>query len=226
MKTTLAVILCFLSLYGQERIQKTGTVSGVVLDETGKPVEGASVHVAELGPFYGHRILQIHETDSKGRFSIDDLKWGSYAVLVGKEEAGYPDQKIAFYSNLAVPTVTLNPEFPTADVKVKLPPKAGRIEITTVVDASTGKKIETATMTLHRLGTPFLITASAGSILVPSDTEISIEVEAPGYQRWPAVDEKDSNRLRLKPLEIRKLQVKLQPVAEPVGRVPQPLPKP
>jgi hypothetical protein len=200
--------------------QTEGTIKGVVVDESGKPIRGAEVHIAENKPFYGHRLIQMYETDSTGQFVIPNVPWASYVVMAGKEEANYPDTKLAFYSNLAVPTVTLAPSFPTANVKVQLGPKAGTLEIESVVDALTGKKILTASVTLRRVQNPefyIMTSATGGHILVPSLTDIAIEVSAPGYKLWPSKEAANDTtaQIRLKPEEIYKLQVRLAPETNP-----------
>lgn len=162
--------------------------------------------------FFGHRILKFYETDRKGRFVIENVEWGTYVVLAGKESAGYPDTKLAFYSNLDAPTVTLAPGFPISDVRVQLSPKAGMLEVTSVSDALTGKPIESASITLRRIGTPFLITTSTvrARILVPSMTDVSVEIHAPGYKSWPQGTQ-DNGQIRLRPEQVFKLQAQLQP---------------
>jgi hypothetical protein len=196
--------------------QTQGTVKGVVVNEIGKPVTGAEVYVLEKKKFVGHRPLQVYETDSIGQFLATNLPWGVYVVMAGKESEGYPDMKLAFYSNLAVPTVTLSPEFPSANVNVQLGPKAGILEVTSLVSALNGKKIEDASITLRRVQNPdFFITTSTATgaqILVPSMTDIAIEVSAPGYRTWPTQNlAKSSTQIHLKPEEVYKLQVRLEP---------------
>jgi hypothetical protein len=194
--------------------QSGGSVKGVVVDETGKPLAGAEVHIAEKKSFVGHRLIQIYETNNDGRFLIDNVSWGTYVVMVGKEDAGYPDTKLAFYSNLAAPTVILAPESPSADVIVKIGPKAGVLDLDPVTDVVTGKKIDSATITLRRTQNPdlFLTTSAAGGrLLVPSRTDVTIEIAAPTYKPWPLDGEKSEGQMRLLPQEVRKLQVRLHP---------------
>jgi len=208
-------IACLLALACATALaQNSGTVGGVVLDENSKPVSHAQVHIAEAKPFVGHRLLKFHETNDEGRFQMENVPWGTYVVMVGKEDAGYADTKLAFYSNLGAPTVTLAPSSPTANVTLKLSPKAGVLEIQTVTDTVTGAEVGPAAVRLQRIGTPFFIYTSApgAHLLVPSMTDVSVEVTAPGYKPWPAYGGGSfSGRIRLRPQEVLKLDVQLQP---------------
>lgn len=191
--------------------QADGVIKGTVIDEKDKPVAKARVHIAENGPQSGHRLLQVYETNVDGRFTINHVPWGTYVILAGKEDDGYPDTKFAFYSNLEVPTVALGPLFPTADVTVRFAPKAGILDITSVVDAVTGKSLrEASAVTLKRIDNPnFSITASASAshLFLPALTRVTIEINAQGYKPWP-----DQRReIRLQPEAELKLDVKLQP---------------
>jgi hypothetical protein len=211
--------LLFFTLFFSSSVcaQAAGAIKGVVVDETGKPLAGAEVHIAENKQFVGHRLIQMYETNPAGQFLIANVPWGTYVVMAGKEAANYPDTKLAFYSNLAAPTVTLAREFPTVNVNVHLGPKAGILEIASLVDALTGRKIESATVTLRRVQNPdfFIMTsASAAHILVPSLTDIAVEVSAPGYKPWPTLEmAKNSAQIHLKPEEVYRLQIWLVPEA-------------
>lgn len=194
--------------------QPAGSVKGVVFDDQGRPLPKAEVHLSEAKRFVGHRLVETHETNSDGEFFIPNVPWGTYLVLAGKESSGYPDPKLAFYSNFAVPTVTLAPAFPNASVTIKLAPKGGVLEIVAVLDAVTKRKIDSASITLRRVSNPTLFistSATIGRILIPSLTDVTIEVTAPGYRSWPAPDQAvTESRIRLKPEETSRLEVSLQ----------------
>jgi hypothetical protein len=196
--------------------QSGGTIKGVVVDEQGKPVTKAEIHIAEIKSFVGHRLVEMHETDGQGQFVIDNIPWGTYFVMAGKEEAGYPDTRFAFYSNLAVPTVTLQPSFRTATLTVPLGPKAGILEVSPT-DAETQKRIAAASITLKRKDNPsFHITMSADEkrILVPSLVDILAEISASGYETafYPSSsDPSQSTPIHLSPGQELKLAMPLLP---------------
>ncbi len=203
---------CVLLALGSAQAQ--GTITGTVVDETGKPLAGAKVHIAERDRVVGHRLIQYYETDDNGRFRIPHVPWGTYVLMAGKERAGYPDLVFNFYNDLALPTATLAEAFPSADVMVKVGPKAGVLELEPVTDAATGKEIPLASVTLRRADNPDLSISGSASqrrIFVPSLTRIVAEIMAEGYKSWPPSGAEADGTLFLRPEEIRKLRVALQP---------------
>lgn len=218
MPTSLRYSALLFAIFTQTVVaQDAGVIRGTVLDENGKPVTMAEIEVAENKPFYGHRIVQMHESDSRGEYLIDNIPWGTYVVMAGKESAGYPDMRLAFYSNLAVPSVTLSPQYAEARVNLKLGPKAGILKIPSVKDAMTGKEIDFAVVTLKRSGSEFFIKTAVPSvrILVPSFTDVAVVVEAPGYKSWTPIQETNSGTVRLSPEQLLSLDVQMRPAAGP-----------
>jgi hypothetical protein len=212
------VIATVLTLFALTSVaQSDGAITGHVFDDKGNPVSKAKVHIAELNQQQtSRRALRIYETASDGKFLIQDVPWGSYVVLAGKEEEGYPDPKFAFYSNLQAPTVTLTPSFPKASVNIALGPKAGKLDVIEVVDAVTRKKLKTASITLRRVSNPnFFIRTSTTveEILIPSSTRVTVEIEAPGYRAWP--EQSQTEEIEVKPGEVFKLDVELHPNQSP-----------
>jgi len=192
-----------------------GTITGTVLDENGRILRGAKVHAAEVGAGPGPRILQFSETDSDGKFIISNLPWGTYTILAGKEQSGYADTKFAFYSNLSIPTVTLQPKFAQQNVIVKMPPKAGKVQVASLLDAETGKHIGSATITLRRVDHPnFFISTNTNQeqILVPSSTPVSIEIAKEGYENWTGPSGSGQLVVNLSPGQVYPLNASLKPV--------------
>lgn len=207
-------ILAAALLIGSAWAQDRGVVTGTVLDEHGNPVAQAKVHITEKGVFLTHRVLQFHETDADGHFRIAHVHWGTYIIIAGKEDAGYPDTKFAFYSNNTEPVVVLTEDSPTADVTLKLGPKAGVLDVAPVTDELSGKEIRSASITLRRADNDLFISTSTtvGRILVPSLTGVEVTISAPGYKLWPPPDQVSSKgRILLKPEEVLKLKIVLQP---------------
>ncbi len=163
---------------------ESGTIRGRVFDESGHPIRGASINILGKGSHVGHRPIRNFETTGDGSFEVLSVPFGTYVVVGSKESDGYPDQKLAFYSNLNVPTVTVTPEAPLATVRVTLGPKAARIQLGKSLDTITGRVVESATITLKRVWNPsFFITTSAttSSLEVPADVDLTCEISAPGY---------------------------------------------
>ena len=195
-----------------------GTITGIVVNQTGAPVARAKVLAlkVEANPPH-HFVLPFHEADADGHFSIEGLPWGTYVVSAGKDDEGYPDASFGVHADRQhpFPSVSLSPSFPTAAMTVHLPPKAGAIQSILVVDRGTGADLKSAAVTLQRVADPQChssMLATTRPILVPSNTDVSIRITAIGYKPWPGEDEqKDIGRLRLMPAQGIKLDVKLAP---------------
>jgi len=209
----LKILPCVL-LVGLVWAQDRGVIIGTVLDEHGSPVVKAKVPITEKGVFVGHRLLQFHETDADGHFRIAHVPWGTYIVTVGKEDAGYADTGLGLHCNNAYPIVVLTEDSATADVTLNLGPKAGVLELEPVTDA-TGNAIRLAAIRLKCVENPdlFIYTSAAQRrFLIPPSTLVLIEVTAEGYRPWPGSSRSATDgRILLKPEEIQKLKVTLQP---------------
>lgn len=215
MRNNLLNILASVFLVGLAWAQDRGVITGAVLDEHGNPVVKAKVLITEKGVFVAHRVLQFHETDADGRFRVAHVNWGTYIVTVGKENAGYADTGLGLHCNNDYPIVALTEYSPTADVTLKLGPKAGILDLEPVTDELTGREIRSAAITLRCADdNDFFISKSTTEerILVPALTNVVVNITAAGYKPWPAPDRTAAEgRIFLRPEQTQKLQVRLQP---------------
>jgi iron complex outermembrane receptor protein len=70
-------LLCSIGLFSQLQAQQNGTLTGTVMDQTGKVIPNASVEVkGESG------TPHTATTDSEGKFSVPNLAAGTYSVAV------------------------------------------------------------------------------------------------------------------------------------------------
>lgn len=210
-----SLILLGVLLIGSAWAQDRGVITGTVLDEHGSPVVKAKVLITEKGVLEMHRVLQFHETDADGHFRITRVRWGTYIVTVGKEDAGYADTGLGLHCNNAYPIAFVTEDSPTADVTLKLGPKAGVLELESVSDVITGKEIRLAAIRLKCAENPelFIYTSAAlRRFLIPPLTEVLIEISAEGYKSWPASDQATTEgKVFLRPEQTQKLEVALQP---------------
>jgi len=135
----------------QERNQGWQTVTGTVVDEQERPVEGATVSA-----LVGNGRVPIGKSDSNGQFSLFIQHAGTYTVYAEDIEKGYPAAAWAFYGKLWQPSlsqVTIDEASKSAPVKIKLGPKAGRL-VLTILDGATNKPIEEGSVELCRVGEP------------------------------------------------------------------------
>lgn len=218
MSTKVAWLILIASVSATATAQTEGTINGVVLNGTGAPVAQAEVLATEIGGkprLMG--TLQYHETDAEGRFSIRNLSWGTYRLSARKPDGGYPDPAYEMYPEHSefLPLVTLQPASPVVTVTLRLPPKAGAIESISVVDAVTGREMNSAAITARRVAEPaifFMTSTTMTPVLLPSNTDVSIEISATGYKPWPAKDEpKKTAQIRLNSEQGVTMEVKLAP---------------
>jgi carboxypeptidase family protein len=101
----------------------TGSVRGVVLDEDGKPVAGATVFAA--GTAYKPSAV----SNDEGQFLLQGLAPGNWGLLAYKKSDGYPANFFAFFSstgNVQVPSVDVAGGKVTENATVRLGPQ-GRL---------------------------------------------------------------------------------------------------
>jgi len=199
-----------LSVFAQD--QRAGSIRGTVVDEKGAPLSQAKVNADALDGRQRASFVRYVETDEQGHFLIDRLEWGNYAVFAMKEESGYPNLGASLYSNDIFPTVTIASTAPTADLRIQLGPKAG-ILLGSVTDATNGGPLNSG-FRLTRAAAPdkWLSTSAPPNyrILLPSSTEVLLEVSAPGFRTWAP-----AGPLQLRPGEEQRLDISLEPSHDP-----------
>lgn len=196
--------------------EQPGIINGTVVNEKGQPVGAATVSIDPLDG--GPRSAPVREvqTESNGRFSMDDLKFGTYKLFAMKESAGYPNTAFAFYSNNIFSTATLTPTTPVIDVVLKVGPPAG-VFTGYVTDAVTHQPVRAAFL-LRRVADPgnwiSLSQQPHFRVLLPALTPISVEVFAPGYRTYyyaGAADALNRPPLKLDSGEEKKNDFQLEP---------------
>jgi Carboxypeptidase regulatory-like domain len=210
----LAVMLWVLAFMSTENhAQENGSIRGVVVDSSGVPIPGAKVNASPLGGWKIVRFVQFAETDEQGRFVIERLQLGKYAVFGMKEAAQYPNMSSSFYSNNVFPSAVLTASAPVAEVRVQLGPKAG-ILTGHITSAENGFPLNDAGLKLTRAAVPdeWLSTSVRPeySVLVPSNTDVLLEVSAPGFETWSL-----PHPLRLSPGAEFRLDISLQRSHDP-----------
>jgi len=192
--------------------QGTGAIRGTVVDEKGVTVRNAKVNVRPMSGVPSKSILQYAETDEEGHFLIDHLRPGPYGVFAMKEESGYPDMSASLYSDDVFPTVTITPSSPVAEVRISLGPIAG-IVAGSVTDATTGAPLNSDIKLIRAAASNKWLSTSAPPnyrILLPSSTDVRLEVSAPGFKTWTP-----PSPLRLQPGAELHLDIALEPSHDP-----------
>jgi len=206
-------------------------VAGSVVNKAGKPIARARVSFIEMtvapdrkGSITGGLVRTPVEADNNGSFqstlTIYDPGW--YWVVANKLDAGYPDARLSFYVGHKPLQVNLICGDSLHGLIVKLGSKAAYIRKISVVDATTGKPIPSAEITLWRLSSPIpelrkdqlsIKSSVAASpkiaqleLALPSNADIEYVMSAPGYRK------SDAKLLHPKPGEQIDLAVVLEPV--------------
>jgi Carboxypeptidase regulatory-like domain len=190
----------------------TGTISGTVVDELGVPVVEAKVNAEPINGLPRASAIRYVKTDSHGHFSIDGLAWGKYKVFAMKEDSDYPNISFSFYSDVAPLQAALTPAACAVEIHIQLGPKAGLLT-GSVTNAVNGAPVN-AGFKLTRSNSPnqwFSTSAPPNyRILLPSSTDVLLEVSAPGFKTWTP-----GHALRLQPGAEFRLDVRMEPSADP-----------
>lgn len=188
-----------------------GQIIGLVIDERGRPVANAQVSPQYLGVALFRSLVINVDTDVHGRFTIDHLDWGPYAVHAGKEADGYPNTRFRLYQTRPAPRVTLSRQHTVGRVTVKIGPKGG-VLVSSVRDAVTHAPVA-AQLVLKKTDGSGLIYLSEPpdfQVLLPADTDVLIEIRKEGYKPW--VYATASHRsIRVKSRAQMQLEVNLTP---------------
>ena len=79
-----------------------GLIEGTVTYEDGQPTKGATVSAFPLDRALAAKVPSA-DTDELGHFQINHLWLGKFAVTAKKEDEGYPNTSIGFYSDRKIP---------------------------------------------------------------------------------------------------------------------------
>lgn len=192
--------------------QGEGSIGGIVVDEEGISVSGAKVNANPMNGRPMGTLIRYVETDREGHFLIDRLEWGSYGVFAMKEESGYPNMRALLYSNGNLYTATIAPSAPIADVRIQLGPKAGVI-IGSITNVMNGAPLNAAFKLVRSASPDEWLSTSAPPdyrILVPSSTDVLLEVAAPGFRTWTP-----GHPLHLESGAEMRLDIQLEPSHDP-----------
>jgi len=194
-----------------------GLIEGTVTYEDGQPTKGATVSAFPLDRALAAKVPSA-DTDELGHFHINHLWLGKFAVTAKKEDEGYPNTSIGFYSDRKIPPTILSLAHPSATDTILLGPKAG-ILVGTVADAITGAPLDPC-VDFQRASDPNNFLSGTGlvsakyRVLVPSDRDMIMKIWHQGYLPWyyPVANYKsEAKPLRLSSGQERTLHIRLQP---------------
>ena len=162
---------------------KLGAARGIVLDQAGKPVPGATVFVAGAVTVLRPSAL----TDDNGEFLLKNIS-GDLGLLAFKKADGYPFNFAAFFSNPGeqFPSIHAVPGTVTENVVIRLGTKAATLKF--AISNDDGQTINNAAATFTRpdmpdIGEYHTRIVSDGKMLVPA-VPLRLKVDADGYESW------------------------------------------
>jgi hypothetical protein len=184
-------------------VAQTGCITGLVTDETGHPLGHVKVEAVKMGGSSTHHQAW---TEANGRFQIPGLPPVKYEIVSGDSGGPYPNHANSFFYGIPELYLSITASDKCEDVVIHVGPKVAKLNLS-VLDAITKRPIEQPRIELWRASGGGLFTGTTGGKLsVPSQTELSLRVQAVGY------DESLSIKLPgFRPEEVRDLSVELQP---------------
>lgn len=209
--------------YAQETTGVTGSICGLVSDETGVPASHVHV-IAFKQDRRGHSGgFPTSFTDETGHYCIGHLTLGKYVMSVFDEKKGYPHLPLGsqFYAkDYVAPQATLSAENPEARVDWKIPFKAGFLRLHVSISHL---GVETVPITFDlvvrsrpKFGIDSVMTSlktdprSSITILLPPNEDVLLTATVPGYKRWP--DQQKGKLLNLSPGKTEDVTIHLVPI--------------
>ena len=218
-KTTLVLLVfCGILSLGAKRIDSAthnSEVSGVVLTEEGLPAVNfrvcTQVH-AKQSWLEQTETCCLARTNSEGRFTITDLKPGTYELLATNDAEGYsignqlPGQVVAIDEKHSRPSVTIRLR------------NRGPVVVAHIIDKSTGKPLDNAQLQYSGVdcdagGDVLRGFQGQYSLPIPTDCDVILIARAKGYRGWVYTDGQSSSRpvLRLAAGQRELLDIQLEP---------------
>jgi hypothetical protein len=189
-----------------------GGIAGIVLTEDGQLANGAKVCTSVRRGSNTHTNCLV-PTDDEGRFTVDHLPYGTYQVFAINEADGY-----SIDNQSPGQDVSVTAELPWSNVTIRQHDRGG-VLVGTVIDKTTGRKIDKADIQYTAIDTGDLfgsatILRGQFRVAVPSDSDLLIVVMSKGYRGWVYTDESTSSRpvLRIGRGEQKQLVIELDPL--------------
>lgn len=178
----LLIVFAALPVLSQTKTN-SGGIQGVVTDQTGTPISGATVYAVQQGLVLTDATPRSVKTDRNGAFDFrGGFPFGTYKLYSRKDEAAYPNPLDRFYANpkAQVPQVALTADHPNATVTVKLGTQAGIIS-GRILDAEDSTPIKAYLGFVDSDGQGHSVYVDGSyRILVPPGRQITLMVTVPG----------------------------------------------
>jgi len=200
-----------------EQPQPGGTITGIVTNNEGDPIEGATLCTNFATANGSGTSCGGTETGKDGKFELH-VPLGEIGVFAEKRQGGYwpPAVENSYprrHRAAGIKTVTLTADAPTATVTLKIGPKPSDLKFN-VKDKSTGKPIEGFRVRWIAMDDARMMSIDIPTTqtLIPPGIDVIVAIQAQGYRRSFYVDPSTSQPIiRLASGEERQLDVELEP---------------
>jgi hypothetical protein len=195
--------------------QAVGTITGVVTNNEGDPIEGATLCTTFWSATGSSTSCGGAQSGKGGQFELH-VPLGEVGVYAEKQVGGYfPVMDDSPTHMKGIRKLTLTSQSPTAKVMLKIGPRPGELKFD-VKDKSTGKAVEGYGVRWIAMDNSRLISIDipGTGTLIPPEIDVIVEVHADGYRRWFYIDPSNPSQpiLRVAPGEEKHLEVELEPV--------------
>lgn len=107
MKTFSILLFVMLLLSAAARAQETGSISGQVVTDSGKPLSNFSISISSTGANRSRAVSRSTSTDEEGRFQFNNLPDLNYGLFFGLQKSYIPDGYIKMTGLRLGETVTI-----------------------------------------------------------------------------------------------------------------------
>ena len=195
----------------------SGRIKGVVTDQEGKPVAGATVYAVPQGTFFEDIAWRSIKTDRNGRFDFrGGFELEAYKLYARKDEDDYPDPLDSFYADSKAEALKVDlTKDPVATADVKLGERAG-VLAGRVVDADTGTVLQARLYFYDEQGHFHSVESGPDGryrVLLPPGKDVSMMVRVKSSS--------DVSRLRLAPLRLEPEQYVYMDIPLPKRPAPE-----
>jgi hypothetical protein len=184
-----------------------------VIGPDGNPAKGISLTARPLGVALG-TIVPRTRADQDGNYRFENISWwGRYTVYAEDLDAGYSPFSTGSAANR--PEVALSAEHAEAQLNLRLPPRAGFLQIH-LKNRRTAVVIPGVQVTLRSADDPgkLLFSESCSSsqaILIPADKDLLLHVTSPGFREWDQ-SVRQGKLIRANAGSQLKMEVVLEPI--------------
>jgi hypothetical protein len=187
-----------------QRRNDSGSVSGVVLDDEGRLISGATVYAL---PEKDMRKQLRTTTDERGRFLLEAIPAGGVYVDAYKESEGLPYNYFAFFKTTERTPVKVDVQegSVTTGVVIQVGPKAGYLTVT--IPDQDGIVLEqgaTLVFTRDDIPGPYKVGVKLPHSMLVPPVPFRFSIEVDGFESW------SSEIITLRPSEALKTVVSLK----------------